>query len=261
MERFDLIVIGSGSRLEVSAGAAEQGWRVAVVEEGPFGGTLRRDLPQPWLHRLRDHRHGHADPGAASGSRTRIGSQSSAETLPTMTAASWRWTSTCARPCPESGPWVTSSGATSSSTTPTWRPRTSPTTCSIPTPWRPWITTPCRPPCSAPRRSEAWGSPSRGRRRAASPTCRPPLRTIRNPRRFSAATHRHRRVDARAGGGQLHALPSTGRCHRPVDLHPPGPPEVMQAAFDSVAQRVADAPDHHHDDEAHGEDEHGTGHS
>ncbi|MFN2418849.1 MAG: FAD-dependent oxidoreductase, partial [Candidatus Limnocylindria bacterium] len=39
MERFDLIVIGTGSGLEVSAAAAEAGWRVAVVEEGPFGGT------------------------------------------------------------------------------------------------------------------------------------------------------------------------------------------------------------------------------
>ena len=36
---FDLIVIGSGSGLEVSAEAAERGQSVAVVEEGPFGGT------------------------------------------------------------------------------------------------------------------------------------------------------------------------------------------------------------------------------
>ncbi len=96
MERFDLIVIGSGSGLEVSAAAAEQGWRVAVVEEGPFGGTClnRGCIPSKMLVHVRDHRHGHADPGAASGSRTRIGSQSSAATLPPMTAASSRRTST-----------------------------------------------------------------------------------------------------------------------------------------------------------------------
>ncbi len=39
MQEFDLIVIGTGSGLEVSAAAADRGWRVAVVDEGPFGGT------------------------------------------------------------------------------------------------------------------------------------------------------------------------------------------------------------------------------
>ena len=39
MKKFDLIVIGTGSGLEVSAAAAQRGWRVAVIEEGPFGGT------------------------------------------------------------------------------------------------------------------------------------------------------------------------------------------------------------------------------
>ena len=39
MRKFDLIVIGSGSGLEVSADASDAGWSVAVVEEGPFGGT------------------------------------------------------------------------------------------------------------------------------------------------------------------------------------------------------------------------------
>ncbi|MFQ5933601.1 MAG: mycothione reductase [Dehalococcoidia bacterium] len=39
MKKFDLIVIGSGSGLEVSAKAAERGLSVAVVEHGPFGGT------------------------------------------------------------------------------------------------------------------------------------------------------------------------------------------------------------------------------
>ena len=39
MNRFDMMVIGSGSGLEVSSEAAERGLSVAVVEEGPFGGT------------------------------------------------------------------------------------------------------------------------------------------------------------------------------------------------------------------------------
>ena len=36
---FDVMVIGSGSGLEISLEAAERGLSVAVVEEGPFGGT------------------------------------------------------------------------------------------------------------------------------------------------------------------------------------------------------------------------------
>ncbi|PKB71190.1 MAG: hypothetical protein BZY87_06890 [SAR202 cluster bacterium Io17-Chloro-G6] len=39
MRKFDPIVIGSGSGLEVSSEASDAGWSVAVVEEGPFGGT------------------------------------------------------------------------------------------------------------------------------------------------------------------------------------------------------------------------------
>jgi len=39
MQSFDLIVIGSGSGLEVSSEAAARGLSVAVVEHGPFGGT------------------------------------------------------------------------------------------------------------------------------------------------------------------------------------------------------------------------------
>ncbi len=39
MKTYDLIVIGSGSGLEVSSEAALRGLSVAVVEEGPFGGT------------------------------------------------------------------------------------------------------------------------------------------------------------------------------------------------------------------------------
>ena len=39
MTTFDIIVIGSGSGLEVSADASDRGLSVAVLEEGPFGGT------------------------------------------------------------------------------------------------------------------------------------------------------------------------------------------------------------------------------
>ena len=39
MKSYDLIVIGSGSGLEISTEAAERGLSVAVVEHGPFGGT------------------------------------------------------------------------------------------------------------------------------------------------------------------------------------------------------------------------------
>ena len=39
MKSFDMIVIGSGSGLEVSSEATDRGLSVAVVEQGPFGGT------------------------------------------------------------------------------------------------------------------------------------------------------------------------------------------------------------------------------
>jgi mycothione reductase len=39
MSKFDLIVIGSGSGLDVAAAAAANGMGVALVEEGPIGGT------------------------------------------------------------------------------------------------------------------------------------------------------------------------------------------------------------------------------
>ncbi len=39
METFDIIVIGAGSGLTVSAAAAGMGLKVAIVEEGPLGGT------------------------------------------------------------------------------------------------------------------------------------------------------------------------------------------------------------------------------
>ena len=38
-KRFDVIVIGAGSGLEISSYAADQGLSVAIIEEGPFGGT------------------------------------------------------------------------------------------------------------------------------------------------------------------------------------------------------------------------------
>ena len=39
MEQFDVIVVGAGSGLQVSAAASRKGMKVAVVEEGPMGGT------------------------------------------------------------------------------------------------------------------------------------------------------------------------------------------------------------------------------
>ena len=51
MRKFDLIVIGSGSGLEVSSEASDSGRSVAVVEEGPFGGTClnRGGIPSKML--------------------------------------------------------------------------------------------------------------------------------------------------------------------------------------------------------------------
>ena len=39
MKKFDLIVIGAGSGLNISSAAADRGLKVAVVEKGPMGGT------------------------------------------------------------------------------------------------------------------------------------------------------------------------------------------------------------------------------
>lgn len=39
MEKFDLIVIGGGSGLNVASAAAKKGMKVAVIEPGPLGGT------------------------------------------------------------------------------------------------------------------------------------------------------------------------------------------------------------------------------
>ncbi len=38
-KRYDVIVIGAGSGLEISSAAAQMGKKVAIVEAGPFGGT------------------------------------------------------------------------------------------------------------------------------------------------------------------------------------------------------------------------------
>ena len=39
MEQFDVIVIGSGSGMLVASAAVEQGFKVALVEQGKMGGT------------------------------------------------------------------------------------------------------------------------------------------------------------------------------------------------------------------------------
>ena len=55
-EAFDLIVIGMGSGAEVSTAGASQGWRTAVVEAGPFGGTClnRGCIPSKMLVHVAD---------------------------------------------------------------------------------------------------------------------------------------------------------------------------------------------------------------
>lgn len=39
MQKFDLIVIGSGSGLDVANAASQQGLKVTIVEKGKLGGT------------------------------------------------------------------------------------------------------------------------------------------------------------------------------------------------------------------------------
>jgi len=65
MKKFDLIVIGTGSGLEVSAAAVQRGWRVAVIEEGPFGGTClnRGCIPSKMLVHVADVARTIADAG------------------------------------------------------------------------------------------------------------------------------------------------------------------------------------------------------
>ena len=69
MNEFDVIVIGSGSGLEVSSEAVERGLSVAVMEEGPFGGTClnRGCIPSKMLIHTADVSSGphHQDSGEA----------------------------------------------------------------------------------------------------------------------------------------------------------------------------------------------------
>ncbi len=55
-DTFDLIVIGAGSGTQVSAAAAGAGWRVAVIDPGPFGGTClnRGCIPSKMLVHVAD---------------------------------------------------------------------------------------------------------------------------------------------------------------------------------------------------------------
>jgi len=39
LKKFDVIIVGSGAGLEVASFAAEKGMSVAIIEEGPLGGT------------------------------------------------------------------------------------------------------------------------------------------------------------------------------------------------------------------------------
>jgi mycothione reductase len=56
IDRFDLIVVGAGSGAEVSSAGAAHGWRVAVIESGPFGGTClnRGCIPSKLLVHVAD---------------------------------------------------------------------------------------------------------------------------------------------------------------------------------------------------------------
>ncbi|MEM4239801.1 MAG: dihydrolipoyl dehydrogenase [Candidatus Woesearchaeota archaeon] len=55
-KRFDAIIIGAGSGLIISSYAAERGLKVAIVEQGPFGGTClnRGCIPSKMLIRSAD---------------------------------------------------------------------------------------------------------------------------------------------------------------------------------------------------------------
>jgi dihydrolipoamide dehydrogenase len=55
-KRYDVIVIGAGSGLEISSEAAQRGQRVALVESGPFGGTClnRGCIPSKMLIHIAD---------------------------------------------------------------------------------------------------------------------------------------------------------------------------------------------------------------
>jgi pyruvate/2-oxoglutarate dehydrogenase complex dihydrolipoamide dehydrogenase (E3) component len=47
MRKFDFIVIGSGSGLEVSPGLSHAGWSVAIVEEGLMAPALTETVYLP----------------------------------------------------------------------------------------------------------------------------------------------------------------------------------------------------------------------
>ncbi len=59
MQEFDLIVVGAGSGLEVASAAASEGMDVAVVEDGPMGGTClnRGCIPSKMLIHRADVAH------------------------------------------------------------------------------------------------------------------------------------------------------------------------------------------------------------
>ena len=95
---------------------------------------------------------------------------------PTPTAAS-RSTATAARTWTGSGRSVTSRRRTSSSTSPTTRHGSWPTTWSTPRACARWTTATSRQPSSPTRRSRAWAAPRTRSARSASPTSAPPRRT------------------------------------------------------------------------------------
>lgn len=60
MKQYDLIVIGAGSGLDVATNAANNGWKVAIVEKGPMGGTClnRGCIPSKMLIHCADVAYG-----------------------------------------------------------------------------------------------------------------------------------------------------------------------------------------------------------
>ena len=56
MQRFDMVIIGSGSGVEIPSDAAALRLSVAIIEEGPFGGTCvkRGCIPSKMLAHCAD---------------------------------------------------------------------------------------------------------------------------------------------------------------------------------------------------------------
>ena len=50
-KRYDVIVIGAGSGLGISSAAADAGYKVAIVESGPFGGTCLNNISSKPFYR------------------------------------------------------------------------------------------------------------------------------------------------------------------------------------------------------------------